>query len=48
MSTFSFETSTTTNIFPFLAIFSIEYLLFYPKIAHLGSIQLGIIANIIS
>ena len=21
----------TTNIFPFLAIFSIEYLLFYPK-----------------
>ena len=38
----------TTNIFPFLAIFSIEFLLFYPKIAKFGSIQLGIIANIIS
>ena len=38
----------TTNIFPFLAIFSIEFLLFYPKIANFGSIQLGIIANIIS
>ena len=38
----------TTNIFQFLAIFSIEILLFYPKIAKFGSIQLGIIANIIS
>ena len=38
----------TTNIFPFLAIFSIEFLLFYPKKAKFGSIQLGIIANIIS
>ena len=38
----------TINIFPFLAIFSIEFLLFYPKIAKFGSIQLGIIANIIS
>ena len=38
----------TTNIFPFLAIFSIEFLLFYPKIANFGSIQLGIIANIVS
>ena len=38
----------TTNIFPFLAIFSIEFLLFNPKIANFGSIQLGIIANIVS
>ena len=38
----------TTNIFPFLAIFSIEFLLFYPKIANFGSIQLGIIANIVN
>ena len=38
----------TTNIFPFLAIFSIEFLLFYPKIANFGSIQLGILANIVS
>ena len=38
----------TTNIFPFLAIFSIEVLLFYPKIANFGFIQLGIIANIVS
>ena len=38
----------TTNIFPFLAIFSIEFLLFYPKKANFGSIQLGIIANIVS
>ena len=38
----------TTNIFPFLAIFSIEFLLFYPKIANFGSIQLGVIANIVS
>ena len=38
----------TTNIFPFLAIFSIEFLLFYPKIATFWSIQLGIIANIVS
>ena len=38
----------TTNIFPFLAIFSIKFLLFYPKIANFGSIQIGIIANIIS
>ena len=38
----------TTNIFQFLAIFSIESLLFYPKIANFGSIQLGIIANIVS
>ena len=36
------------NIFSFLAIFSIEFLLFYPKIANFGSIQLGIIANIVS
>ena len=38
----------STNIFPFLAIFSIEFLLFYPKIANFWSIQLGIIANIVS
>ena len=38
----------TTNIFQFLAIFSLEFLLFYPKIANFGSIQLGIIANIVS
>ena len=38
----------TTNISPFLAIFRIEFLLFYPKIANFGSIQLGIIAYIIS
>ena len=38
----------TTNIFPYLAIFSINFLLFYPKIANFGSIQLGIIANIIT
>ena len=38
----------TTNIFPFLVIFNIEFLLFYPKIANFGSIQLGIIANIVS
>ena len=37
-----------TNIFPFLAIFSIEFLLFYPKIANFGSIQLGIIVNKVS
>ena len=36
----------TTNIFPFLTIFSIEFVLFYPKIANFGSIQLGIIVNI--
>ena len=33
----------TTNIYLFLAIFSIEFLLFYPKIANFGSIQLDII-----
>ena len=38
----------TINIFPFLAIFSIEFLLFYPKISDFGSIQLGIIANNVS
>ena len=38
----------TTNIFPFLAIFNIEFLLFHPKIAKFGSIQPCIIANIIS
>ena len=38
----------TSNIFPFLEIFSIEFWLFYPKIANFGSIQLGIIANIVS
>ena len=38
----------TTHISPFLAIFSIEFLLFYPKIANFGSIQIGIIANIVS
>ena len=35
----------TTNLFPFLAIFSIECLLFYPKITNLLSIQLGILAT---
>ena len=38
----------STNIFPFLAIFSIVFLLFYPKIANFGSIRLGIIASIVS
>ena len=38
----------TTNIFPFIAIFSIEFLLFYPKIANFESIQRGIIAYIVS
>ena len=38
----------TTNIFPFLAIFSIKFLLFYPKIANFRSFQLGIKANIVS
>ena len=38
----------TTNIFPFLAIFSIEFYYFTPKIANFGSIQLGIIAYIVS
>ena len=38
----------TTNIFQFLAIFSIYFLQFYPKIANFLSIQLGIIANIVS
>ena len=38
----------TTNIILFLAIFSIEFLLFYPKIANFGPIQHDIIANIIS
>ena len=38
----------TTNIFPFLAIFSIEFLLFNPKIENFGYIQLGIIAYIVS
>ena len=38
----------TTNIFPFLTIFSIDFLLFYPKIVNFGSVQLGIIANIVS
>ena len=33
----------TTNIFAFLANFSILFLLFYPKIANFGSIQPGII-----
>ena len=28
----------TTNIFPFLAIFSIEFLLFYPQKTNFGSI----------
>ena len=37
-----------TNIFSFLAIFSIEFLLFDPKIANFGYIQLGIIADIVS
>ena len=37
-----------TNIFPFLAIFNIEFLLFHPKIANFGSVQLGILANIVS
>ena len=34
--------------FPISPDFSIEFLLFYPKIANLGSIQIGIMANIIS
>ena len=38
----------TTNMFPFIAIFSIEFLLFYPKRANFRSVQLGIIANIVS
>ena len=38
----------TTNIFQFIAIFSIKFLQFYPKIANFLSIQLGIIANIVS
>ena len=38
----------TTNIFQFLAIFSINFLQFYPKIANFLSIQLDIIANIVS
>ena len=38
----------TTNIFPFLAFFRIEFLLFCPKITNFGSIQLGIIAIILS
>ena len=38
----------TTNIFQFLAIFCTEFLLFYPKIAYFGPIQLGIIENIVS
>ena len=38
----------STNIFQFLAIFSKEILLFYPKIVKFGSIQLGIIVYIIS
>ena len=38
----------TTNIFPFFAIFSIEILLFYPKIANFESIQLGNVAYIVS
>ena len=37
----------TTNIFTFLAIFSKECLVFYKK-ANFGSIQLDIIANIVS
>ena len=38
----------TTNIFPFLAIFSQSYDYFAPKIAIFGPIQLCIIANIVS
>ena len=38
----------TTTIFPFFTIFNTECLLFYLKIAHFGSIQLGFIANIVS
>ena len=38
----------TTIIFQFLAIFSIKFLQFYPKIANFLSIQLGIIAHIVS
>ena len=37
-----------TNTFPFLTIFSIEFLLFYPEIVNFGSVQLDIIANIVS
>ena len=32
----------TTNNFPFLAIFSIEFLLFYPKIAILDQFSLAL------
>ena len=38
----------TTNIFIFFAICSTEFLLFYHKIANVGSIRLGIIAYIVS
>ena len=38
----------TTNIFPFLAIFSQNFDYFTPKIAIFLPIQLGIIANIVS
>ena len=34
--------------FPISRDFSIEFLLFYPKIANFGSIQLGIMAYIVS
>ena len=38
----------TTNISPFFAIFSTIFFTILPKLANFGSIQLGIIANIIS
>ena len=38
----------TTNIFPFLAILAHNFHYFTPKIANFGSIQLGILANIVS
>ena len=38
----------TTNIFPFLAIFSTEFRVFYPKNSHFSPIQLGIMGNIVS
>ena len=38
----------TTNIFPFLTIFSQNFDYFTPKIAHFGPIQLGILANIVN
>ena len=38
----------TTNIFPFLALFSQNFDYFTPKIANFWTIQFGFIANIVS